>query len=124
MFASKFARPARIAAASMILALAATAAWPSSTFALLLGSVSTSASSPIVVMVVNRGTGKIVQRAFLETDRAFSMPVVPGNYRFYAFADGNRNGVREPHEAMSVAYTLATPLRAGEMVELPALEIR
>ncbi|MEO8063852.1 MAG: hypothetical protein ABI821_14020 [Pseudomonadota bacterium] len=126
MFVSKFARPARIAAASMILTLAAATAWPANMYALLLGSVSvsTATTSPIVVMVVNRRTGKVAQRAFLETKRAFRLPLVPGNYRFYAFADTNRNGLRDADEAVSVAYTLSTPLRAGEMIELPALDIR
>jgi len=126
MFVSKFARPARIAAASMILSLAAAAAWPSNNLALLIGSVSTSTApaSPVVVMVVNRKTGKVAHRAFLDAGRVFKLPLVPGNYRFYAFADANRNGVRDPDEAVSVAYALAQPLRAGEMIELPALNVR
>jgi hypothetical protein len=126
MFASKFAGPARIAAASMILTLAAATAWPSNSYALLLGSVSasTAVASPVVVMVVNRNTGKVAQRAFLESKRAFQMPVLPGNYRFYAFADANRNGLRDAGEAVSVAYALTSPLRAGEQLELPAFEIR
>lgn len=126
MFASRFAKPARIAAASMILTCAAAAAWPSNVYAVLLGSVSaTSATeSPVVVTVVNRNTGKVAQRAFLESERAFRITLVPGNYRFYAFADANRNGVRDPEEAVSVAYALANPLRAGETIELPAFDIR
>jgi hypothetical protein len=110
----------------MILSLAALAAWPSNSYALLSGSVNGSpgTTSPIVVMIVNRSTGKVAQRAFLDTERAFSIPVIPGNYRFYAFADANRNGVREADEAVSVAYALTQPLRAGDMLELPAFRIR
>jgi len=126
MFSSRFARPARIAAASMILAGAAATAWPSSVYALLMGSVSvgTANPSPVVLMIVNRNTGKVAQRAFFESERAFQIPLVPGDYRFYAFADANRNGVRDPDEAVSVAYALRDPLRAGEKLELPALDIR
>ena len=110
----------------MILTFSAATASPSSVYALLLGSVgaSTATESPVVVMVVNRNTGKVAQRAFLESERAFQIPLVPGNYRFYAFADANRNGVRDPEEAVSVAYALRNPLRAGEKIELPAFDIR
>lgn len=126
MFASRFARPARIAAASMILTCAAATAWPSNVYALLMGSVSTGTAtpSPVVLMIVNRNTGKVAQRAFLESKRTFQIPLVPGNYRFYVFADANRNGVRDPQEAVSVAYALRSPLRAGEQLELPAFDIR
>lgn len=126
MFATKFAAAARTAAASMILALAATAAWPSSVYALLTGSVSASSemSAPIVVMAVDRVTGKVVQRVFLDKNRSFHMPLVPGDYRFYAFADTNRDGLRESGESVSVAYKLSTPLRAGEQLELPVLNIQ
>jgi hypothetical protein len=87
-------------------------------------SASTAVASPVVVMVVNRNTGKVAQRVFLESKRAFQMPVLPGNYRFYAFADANRNGLRDAGEAVSVAYALTSPLRAGEMLELPTFELR
>jgi phosphate/sulfate permease len=124
MLISRFARPARTAAASMILALATTAAWPAATSALLVGSVSSTAiSAPIVVVALDRRAGKIVHRTFLETQRGFRMAVAPGSYKLYAFADANRNGVREPTEAVSVMYAIASPLRAGEELELPVLAI-
>ena len=125
MLTSRFARPARTAAASMILALTTAAAWPAATSALLVGSVSSSAaiSGPIVVVALDRHAGRIVQRTFLETRRDFHMPVAPGSYKLYAFADSNRNGVRESTEAVSVMYAIASPLRAGEQLELPALRI-
>jgi len=125
MLISRFARPARTAAASMILALTTAAAWPAATSALLVGSVSSSAalSAPIVVVALDRRAGKIVHRTFLETQRSFRMAVAPGSYKLYAFADTNRNGVRESTEAVSVMYAIASPLRAGEELELPALTI-
>ena len=125
MSSSYFARPARIAAASMILTLCAVAAWPSAMYALLLGSVNagTNMSTPIVVLAVDNH-GKVAHRVFLESTHAFQMPLIPGNYKFYAFADANRDGRRGADEAVSVMYTLATPVRAGEMLELPAFDIR
>lgn len=124
MFISRFARPARTAAASMILALTAATACPAATSALLVGSVSSTAiSAPIVVVALDRRGGKIVHRTFLETQRGFRMAVAPGSYKLYAFADVNRNGVRDPAEAVSVMYAIASPLRAGEQLELPALTI-
>jgi hypothetical protein len=109
----------------MILALTTAAAWPAATSALLVGSVSSSAaiSAPIVVVALDRRAGKVVHRTFLETQRGFRMPVAPGSYKLYAFADTNRNGVRESTEAVSVMYAIASPLRAGEELELPALRI-
>ena len=125
MLTSRFARPARTAAASMILALTTVPAWPSATVALLVGSVSSSAaiSTPIVVVALDRRAGKVVHRTFLETQRGFRIPLVPGSYKVYAFADANRNGIRESTEAASVMYAIASPLRAGEELELPALRI-
>ena len=94
-------------------------------YALLLGSVSagTDMRTPIVVLAVD-SHGKVAHRVFLESRHAFQMPLAPGSYKFYAFADANRDGRRGADEAASVMYTLATPLRAGEMGELPALDIR
>ena len=125
MFSSNYARPARIAAASMILTLAAAAAWPSPMYALLLGSVSVGAdmTTPVVVLAMD-DNGKVAHRVFLESKHAFQIPLVPGSYKFYAFADANRDGRRGADEAVSVLYTLATPLRAGEMIELPAFDLR
>jgi hypothetical protein len=95
------------------------------TSALLVGSVSSSAANtgPIVVVALDRRAGKILQRTYLETQRNFRMVVAPGSYKLYAFADSNRNGVREPTEAVSLMYAIASPLRAGEQLELPALRI-
>ncbi|MEJ0084771.1 MAG: hypothetical protein WDO72_03770 [Pseudomonadota bacterium] len=122
---SKFARAARTAAACMILTLAAAAAWPSPMYALLLGSVSngTDRTAPIVVLAVD-SRGNVAHRVFLESKHVFQMPLVPGSYKFYAFADENRDGRRGTDEAVSAMYRLAAPLRAGEIVELPAFDIR
>ena len=101
------------------------AAWPSATFALLVGKVSadTDMNTSIVVLAVD-SHGKVAHRVFLESKRAFQMPLAPGSYKLYAFADANRDGRRGADEAVSVMYTLATPVRAGEMLELPAFDIR
>jgi len=117
---------ALMASATTILAFAAAAAQSGSMLALLVGSVSSvgESSVPIVVVAVDQNAGRIVHRTFLETKRAFRMPMMPGRYKLYAFADANRNGVRDPSEATSVLYAIATPLRAGEQIELPALRIR
>lgn len=117
---------ALMAAAATILAFTAAAAQSAATFALLVGSVSSAGekSVPIVVVALDRNAGRVVHRAFLETKRTFRMPITPGRYKLYAFADANRNGVRDTGEAVSVVYNLVTPLRAGEQVEMPALRIQ
>jgi hypothetical protein len=117
---------ALMASATTIFAFAAAAAQSASTLALLIGSVSSvgETSAPIVVVAVDQKAGRVLHRTFLEKNRAFRMPMVPGRYKLYAFADANRNGVRDANEASSVMYAIATPLRAGEQIELPALKIR
>ncbi|HLA73218.1 MAG TPA: hypothetical protein VK624_17045 [Steroidobacteraceae bacterium] len=120
---------ALMASAATVLTFAAAAAQSSATFALLVGSVSSAGESsvPIVVVALDRKADRadrVVHRTFLESKRAFRMPLVPGRYKLYAFADTNRNGVRDTGEAVSVMYNLVTPLRAGEQIELPALRIQ
>jgi len=119
-------RQAALMAAAITLAFTSVAALSASTFALLIGSVSSAGedSAPIVVVALDRNAGRVVHRTFLETKRAFHMPMVPGKYKFYAFADANRNGVRDAGEAASVMYALTAPLRAGEQVEMPAIRIQ
>jgi len=116
---------ALMASAATILAFTAATAQSGSTLALLVGSVSSAGekSVPIVVVALDRNAGRVVHRTFLETQRTFHMPMTPGRYKLYAFADSNRNGVRDTGEAVSVMYDLVTPLRAGEQIELPALRI-
>jgi hypothetical protein len=125
MSISNVARAARIAAACSILTLVSPSALPAPMFALLLGSVSVAAdqTSPIVVLAVD-GAGNVAHRVYLESKRVFRIPLVPGSYKFYAFADSNRDGRRGAGEAVSVVYALDKPLRAGEMLELPAFAIR
>jgi hypothetical protein len=117
---------ALMASAATVLVFAAAATQAAAMFALLVGSVSTAGESsvPIVVVALDRKADRVVHRTFLETKRAFRMPLVPGRYKLYAFADANRNGVRDPSELTSVMYAIATPLRAGELIELPALRIQ
>ena len=125
MNASRLASLARTAAASMILASLATTVSADSMFALLEGSVSstTDIAAPIVVVVLKRDGGQVAQRVFLESNHSFRMPLVPGSYKFYAFVDADRNGVRGAEEPISKLYSLSTQLRANEVVELPTMTI-
>jgi hypothetical protein len=116
---------ALMAGAAAIFSFSAAVAQSASVFALLVGSVSpvTESSTPIVVVALDRHAGRVVQRTFLETKRDFRMAMRPGHYKVYAFADANRNGKRDAGEASSVLYSISTPLRAGEQLELPAITI-
>jgi hypothetical protein len=92
---------------------------------LLSGRIEAQADAvPLVVVAVDRDTHRIVHRLFLEQARVFRLPLQPGNYRLYAFADADRDGALDPDEARSDRYLLATRLRAGDRLELPTLRVR
>jgi hypothetical protein len=92
---------------------------------LLLGHVNFTSklAAPIVVVALDQTNGKIVHRAFLEANRAFQLPLAAGHYKFYAFADVNRDGVLSADEPASVMYSLSDEIRAGGTLELPALRV-
>ena len=93
---------------------------------LLLGRVSfpSQLAAPIVVVALDRKSGKIVHRAFLETDRTFRMPMAAGYYKFFAFADENRDGALGAGEPSSYLYSLSNEIRARQELELPTLHVQ
>src|SRR4051812_49278160 len=109
---------ARIAATGAVAALAACQSnvaheRPTAT---VLGRVKVSAAegAPVLVLAFDRGTGKVAHRAFLESQRAFSMRLYSGAYKFYACADENRDGHCGGGERRSVMYSLAGEVHAGD----------
>lgn len=113
------------AAAAIALAACQGAPAPSAT-GTLVGHVkfTSKLASPIVVVAVDKSTGRVVHRAFLESNRAFRLPMDAGRYKFFAFADVNRDGELEPNEPVSVVYSLADEIRVGESLELPTLDVK
>ena len=79
---------------------------------------------PLLVLAFDRGTGKVAHRAFLESQRAFSMRLYSGSYKFYACADDNRDGRCGSSENRSVMYALADDVHAGEIIQLPSFRLR
>jgi hypothetical protein len=79
---------------------------------------------PVVIVALDGRNGKMVHRAFLESQRSYSMRVPAGSYKLFAFADHDRNGRLDDGEMSSVLYALATPVRAYDRIELPTIEIR
>ena len=114
-------RAPRMAGAALLLALVS--AQSASAPATLSGRVLTNSSAPVVIVAVDRATGRIVHRCFLERAGEFRMPLDPGRYGFYAYADQNRDGLRDAGDTWSPLYVLAEPLRAGDQLELPPLAI-
>jgi hypothetical protein len=94
--------------------------------ALLTGRVHAAQDSggPVVIVALDGASGRVVHRAFLETERSYSLRVATGTYKLFAFADHDRNGALDDGEACSPLYALATPVRAYERLELPTIEIR
>ena len=91
----------------------------------LFGRVSSTSklAAPTVVVVLNQTDDKIVHRAFLETNRAFRLPLAEGRYKLFAFEDMNRDGVLGAGEPASVMYSLSDKIRADEKLELPTLRV-
>ena len=118
------------AASVLVLCACATSPTPRETplldsSGLLLGRVSSTSklAAPIVIVARDQTNGKIVHRAFLETNRAFQLPLAAGHYKFFAFADVNRDGILGADEPASVVYSLSDEIRTGEKLELPALRV-
>ena len=93
--------------------------------ATVLGRVdaSTADRAPVLVLAFDRGTGKVAHRAFLESQRAFSMRLYSGAYKFYACADENRDGHCGSGERRSVMYSLKDSVHAGEVIQLPSFRL-
>jgi hypothetical protein len=85
--------------------------------------VSNADRGPVMVVAIDRGTGTIAQRAFLESKRAFSMPLHSGHYKFYACSDDNRDGRCDGSESASVMYSLADRVNAGDVIQLPTFNL-
>jgi hypothetical protein len=91
----------------------------------LYGSIRAAAQvpGPFVVEVIDRERGTIVHRVFTEKEGAFRMRIDAGSYKFIAFADQNRDGRFDRSEPVSVRMALDSPIHAGDVIELPALNI-
>jgi hypothetical protein len=117
---------ARVAATGAVLTLAAcqTNVTHERSTATIFGRVAADGTdAPLVVLAFERGSGRLAQRAVLETQRAFSMRLRSGAYRFYACADENRDGHCAGSERRSVTYSLADELHAGDIVQLPSFRL-
>lgn len=80
-------------------------------------------SGPLMVVAIDRETGRIAHRAFLESKRAFSMPLQSGHYKFYACSDDNRDGRCNGSESASVTYALTDRVNAGDVIQLPTFNL-
>jgi len=119
---------ARIAATGAVVALTAcqTTVTHERPTATVLGRIKAcgAESAPVMVVAIDRETGRIAHRSFLESKRVFSMPLASGHYKFYACADTNRDGRCNDSEIASVAYVLAERVNAGDFVQLPTLNLQ
>ncbi len=93
---------------------------------LLYGRITAAAqvSGPFIVEAIDRERGTIAHRVFIEQEGAFRMRIDAGAYKFIAFADHNRDGRFDRSEPVSVRMALDSPIRDGDVIELPALDIR
>jgi hypothetical protein len=83
-----------------------------------------SKNGPVVVVAIDQATGKIAHRAFLENHSYYSLIVPTGKYKVFAFADANRDGVRDSGELTSVLFAVSTRVGPTERIELPTLRTR
>jgi hypothetical protein len=118
---------ARIAAAGTVAALAACQTnvaheRPTGT---VLGRVRTPVTehSPVLVLAVDRGTGRIAHRAFLTGGTAFSMRLYSGSYKFFACADANADGRCNIDETRSVTYSLSNRVQPGDVIQMPSFTL-
>jgi hypothetical protein len=118
---------ARIAATGAVVALSACQTnvaheRPTGT---VLGRVKTvgAETAPVLVLAIDRGSGRIAQRAFLERSSAFAMPLYSGSYKFYACADANRDGHCASTERRTVLYALSNEVHAGDVIQMPAFQL-
>lgn len=80
-------------------------------------------SGPLVIVAVDRDSGRVAQRAFLARGDDYAIPMTAGRYKLYAFADLDRNGARSVGEPASLFYSISGDVKAGDRLELPALEL-
>ena len=83
-----------------------------------------SANGPVVVVAIDQSSGKIAHRAFLESESYYHLLVPAGKYKVFAFADANRDGVRDSDEVTSVLYAISTRVGPTERIEVPTLRVR
>jgi hypothetical protein len=118
---------ARIAATGAVAALAAcqTNVVHERHTGTVLGRVRSSPAetAPIMVLAIDRGTGKVAHRAFLGGGSAFSMPLYSGSYKFYACADENQDGQCGAAEPRSVLYSLTNEVHAGDVIQMPSFSL-
>jgi hypothetical protein len=79
---------------------------------------------PFIVQAIDREQGTITQRVFVERQGAFEMHIAAGTYKFVAFADRNRDGRLDRSEPVSIRMSLDSPIRAGDVIALPTLNVR
>jgi hypothetical protein len=93
---------------------------------LLVGRITTDAqvAGPFIVQAIDREQGTIAYRAFVERAGRFEMRVGPGAYKFIAYADRNGDGRFDRSEPVSVRMSLDSPIRTGDVLVLPAFNIR
>jgi hypothetical protein len=93
---------------------------------LLVGRITTDAQvpGPFIVEALDRAQGTITHRVFVERAGNFEMRIEPGAYKFIAYADRNRDGRFDRSEPVSVRMSLDSPIRAHDVLMLPALDIR
>lgn len=108
------------------LALAACQSLESPKTARLKGSVAAerAIAGPFVITAFDRASKRIAHRVYLEQAGDFDMFIDEGQYKFVAFADLDRDGQLGAGEPVSVRMTLASAVRAGDMLEIPALRVR
>jgi hypothetical protein len=83
-----------------------------------------SANGPVVVVAIDQASGKVAHRAFLENESYYHLIVPTGKYKVFAFADANRDGVRDAGEVASVLYAVSTRVGPTERIEVPTLNTR
>jgi hypothetical protein len=108
------------------LALAACQSLEAPKTARLKGSVDAerAIAGPFVIAAYDRASKRIAHRVYLERAGDFDMLIDEGQYKFVAFADLDRDGQRGAGEPVSVRMTLASAVRAGDRLEIPALHVR
>lgn len=115
----------RLAAAVLLSSLAGCQTLPD-TRGVLFGSVNApeQVTGPFVVAAIDRNDGSVRHRVFVEQPGEFKMRIDAGAYKFIAFADTNRDGRLGSSEPVSVRMALKSPIHQGDMLSLPALNIR
>ena len=108
------------------MALAACQSLDAPRTARLIGSVDAGRdiAGPFVIAAYDRATRRIAHRVYLEQAGDFDMLIDEGQYKFVAFADLDRDGQPGAGEPVSVRMTLVPAVRAGDLLEIPALRVR